>query len=102
MAAALYHNPVTLDTTTDPLLNLVRAYEAEVVAFDADDHRPDDVLDALWWRLADKTPVCASDEGAFAALALVARELQHAQPSELTDAVLQSVMDYAHRRQCDA
>lgn len=87
---------------SDPLLTLVHAFEAEVVLFNADDTRPDTIWDALWLQLAHRTPKCSSDEGAFVALAFVARELQENLPNELTDSILQSVFDYAHRRQCNA
>lgn len=86
---------------SDPLLTLVHAFEAEVVLFNADDNRPDAIWDALWLQLAHRTPECTTDEGAFAALTFVARELQENLPNELTESILQSVLDYAHRRQCD-
>ncbi len=85
---------------SDPLLTLVQAFEAEVVLFNADDNRPDTIWDALWLQLAHRTPECTSDEGAFVALAFVARELQEHLMNDLTESVLQSVLDYAHRRQC--
>ncbi len=90
---------------SDPLLAAVLHFNAEADRLDnapGDDQADDDRFAAVMDDLCDNTPACTSDEGAFAALALAARQMEHSVHSDLHDALVAVVLDYAHRRQCDA
>ncbi|MBB3933891.1 hypothetical protein [Aureimonas phyllosphaerae] len=90
---------------SDPLLAAVLNFNAEADRLEnapGDDQVDDDRFAAVMDDLCDNTPPCTSDEGAFAALALAARQMMDSAHSDLHDALVAVVLDYAHRRQCNA
>ncbi|WP_062017229.1 hypothetical protein [Aureimonas sp. AU4] len=104
---ALHSIPRAVPAPVDPLLAIVRAHRAAVVRLNAATGRAaertaDAQLGAVLDEIVDRTPVCTSDEGAFAALALIARERDQYAESAIHDALMRAVLDYAHRRQLDA
>ena len=91
-----------LPAGSDLILSLVGAFRAAVEHFkDAPEEHfaaAKVVFEALRDRLTDKTLMCTSDEGAFAALALLVVEMGERPDTDLTDALLAAVLDYAKRR----
>jgi len=92
----------TLPAGSDQLLSLIDAFRAAADRFEAvpepEFAAAEVVFEALRDRLVDKTPVCTSDAGAFAALSLLAVEMSECPDTDLTDALLAAVLDYARRR----
>ncbi len=104
---ALRSIPRAVPAPIDPLLAIVQAHRTAVVRLnaatdEAEDRIADAQLGAVLDELVDRTPTCTSDDGAFAALALIARERDEYAESVIHDALLSAVLDYAHRRQLDA
>lgn len=101
MSIAALHG-ATLPAGSDPLLSLVGAFRAAADRFEAASDEEfaaaEVVFEALRDRLTDKTPMCTSDAGAFAALDLLAVEMGERPDTDLTDALLAAVLDYAKRR----
>lgn len=72
-------------TTPDPLLDLVSLYRATVNTLEASGIEDDDAFEAeydrivepLWHRLRDETPIATTEAGALAAIRLANEEMRH-------------------------